>query len=88
MIIWAVLLMLQNACFTWVSRSRNSTRVSEHALASVCSNGLFIINLWFSVDYLHHTQGWGQRLMVAAFYIFFTTVGAVVMHLRLLKRKV
>lgn len=87
MIVWAILLMLQNAAFTWVSRSRNSTRISEHAMASVCSNGLFIINLWFSVDYLRHAQGWSQRAMVAAFYIFFTTMGAVFMHWRLLKRK-
>lgn len=87
MIVWALLLMAQTAANTWVSRSRNSTRVSEHALASVCSNGVFITNLWFSVDYLHMAHGWGERSLVVAFYIFFTVVGSVVMHTYLLGRK-
>lgn len=87
MLVWAILLILQNAAFTWVSRSRNSTSIVEHAVASICSNALFIINLWFSVDYLRAAHDWVGRLSIAVFYITFTTSGAVLMHWKLLSRK-
>jgi hypothetical protein len=38
---------IQNAAFTWVSRSRNSGDVKYHAFASVCSNGI-----WFVTNFL------------------------------------
>ena len=37
---WALLLILQNMAFTWVSRARNSGSLGYHAIASICSNGV------------------------------------------------
>ena len=41
LVYWALLLVLQHAAFTWVSRARNSGSIGYHAIASVFSNGIF-----------------------------------------------
>jgi hypothetical protein len=40
LILWFLLLVLQNAAFTWVSRARNSGSIGYHAIAAVFSNGI------------------------------------------------
>lgn len=79
---------IQNATFTWVSRSRNSGDVKYHAWASVCSNGV-----WFVTNFLVAGQvfkaiesGSYQFLAIAGFvYVLATTLGSVLMMARLLK---
>jgi len=82
-VLWAVVLMLQNAAFTWVSRARNSGSVKWHGIASIFSNGTWVLvqaflisRLWqaFDQDNLLRTLG------IAIFYTVFTTIGAVVTH--------
>jgi hypothetical protein len=80
-VIWAGMLLLQNAAFTWVSRARNSTSISYHALASVCSNGVWFLNLGLAVDKINSAWGsWGLLLLTATFYTVFTVVGSVSAH--------
>ena len=79
-ILWAGLLMAQNAAFTWVSRARNSGSIPYHALAAVFSNGVWIISMFLVVDKLKEAQGWAAIATVAAFYTLFTVAGSVAMH--------
>ncbi len=44
---WFILLIVQNAAFTLVSRARNSGSYSYHALAAVFSNGI-----WFASQFI------------------------------------
>lgn len=80
-ITWALLLIAQNASFTWVSRARNSGSYGYHALASVFSNGIWIVSMYFVVDKIRDARGHpSQMLMVGAFYTLCTVIGAVSMH--------
>lgn len=45
--LWAALLLLQNASFTWVSRARNGGNDWYHAKAAVFSNGI-----WFAAQFV------------------------------------
>lgn len=79
-IVWAVMLVLQNAAFTWVSRARNSGSIPYHALAAVFSNGIWILSMYFVVDKLREAGHAGQIVSVALFYTLFTVLGSVLMH--------
>lgn len=79
-LVWALLLIVQNAAFTWVSRARNSGSYAYHAVASVCSNGIFIIQMFFLVDKIHQTKGFWQTTAVCAAYTVFTVTGSITMH--------
>jgi hypothetical protein len=78
-VVWGLMLIAQNAAFTWVSRARNSGSVSYHALASVFSNGIYIASMFFVVDKLRNA-GAGHIAFVAVFYTTFTVTGSVLMH--------
>lgn len=83
-----VLATVQNAAFTWVSRSRNSGDVKYHAIAAVCSNGL-----WFITQVLIWSQLWARitnqdfvgLLIPLAVYVAGTTLGSCWAMARLLK---
>lgn len=77
---WALLLFAQNASFTWVSRARNSGSIGYHAVASVFSNGIWIVSMFIVVDKLRSAEGLIAIVTVAAFYTLFTVAGAVSMH--------
>ncbi|WP_262265516.1 hypothetical protein [Microvirga yunnanensis] len=79
-LLWAVLLIAQNAAFTWVSRARNSGSVGYHAVASVFSNGIWILGMFLVVDKLRQAEGILQIALVAIFYTIFTVAGSVGMH--------
>lgn len=84
----AVVSFIQNAAFTWVSRSRNSGDVKYHAWASVCSNGI-----WFATNFLIASQvfkaletgSFWFLAVAAAVYVITTTAGSCWMMARLLK---
>lgn len=77
---WALLLVIQNAAFTWVSRARNSGSYGYHAVASVCSNAIFIIQMFCMVDKIRQAHGMWQIAMVCAAYTVFTVTGSIGMH--------
>lgn len=79
-ILWALLLVLQNASFTWVSRARNSGSDWYHAVASVFSNGIWFFAFVITFDLLTRARDSGSTLMllsVGAIYIGATVVGSV-----------
>jgi predicted permease len=79
-LLWAALLIGQNAAFTWVSRARNSGSLPYHAIAAVFSNGIWIISMFLVVDKLREAKGADEIALVAAFYTLFTVIGSVGMH--------
>lgn len=87
-ILWAALLLLQNASFTWVSRARNSSSLGYHAIASVFSNGVFIVNQFVIINKFVEVKKSGDMVAFSAvvvFYIVFTTTASVGMHHLLMK---
>lgn len=82
-ILWAILLIAQNAAFTWVSRARNSGSIGYHAIASVGSNGIwFISNLLMVGSIVTMMQGapWIQLVWLGVFYTVCTVTGSLLMH--------
>lgn len=87
-ILWGFLLLLQNASFTWVSRARNSSSVAYHALAAVCSNGVWFIGQLILVNKFMDARKSGNvplLILTGAFYTALTVVGSVGMHSFLMK---
>lgn len=82
-VVWAILLLAQNASFTLVSRARNSNSLGYHALAGLGSNGI-----WFAGQFILFqkmfdilkTGSWGAAAGVGLFYTVFTLIGSVGMH--------
>jgi hypothetical protein len=86
--LWAILLIAQNASFTWVSRARNSGSLGYHAMASVASNGVWIIGQFMIFDmFVQARQAENLFLLTAVclYYTLFTVLGSVGMHHVLMK---
>lgn len=80
---WAVILLLQNASFTLVSRARNSGSLKYHMLAAIGSNGIWFVGLMFAVDKIKEARATHNTLLLvgtALFYTIFTVIGSVAMH--------
>ncbi len=68
-----LLVMLQNASFTLVSRARNSNSLAYHGIASVLSNGVWLLVI------RKITQNFDKpELMVT--YIVGSVIGSISMH--------
>lgn len=67
------LVVLQNASFTLVSRARNSNSLMYNAVASVFSNGIWLLVMSKVVQNFD-----SPKMMVA--YLIGSVVGSVVMH--------
>ena len=78
---WFLLLIVQNAAFTLVSRARNSGSYSYHAIAAIFSNGI-----WFASQFLligmvaKPGMGLAEASQLGAIYITATVIGSVLMH--------
>jgi uncharacterized membrane protein len=81
--LWAIILVAQNASFTWVSRARNSGSVGYHAIAAVGSNGIWFASQVIVIqqirDALQSHDSW-RILFTGVFYVICTVVGSVSMH--------
>lgn len=77
---WGLMLIAQSASFTWVSRARNSGSVLYHGVASVFSNGIFILSLYVMTDKFKQAVTPGQIAAVVSFYVACTVSGAMAMH--------
>ncbi len=75
-VIWALLLILQNASHTWTSRARNSKDIVMHGIASMFSNGVWIVSLYFAVGSMMNGFNW----KVVVFYCAFTMLGSIGAH--------
>lgn len=67
------LTILQNASFTLVSRARNSNSILYHTIASVLSNGIWLLVIRNVVTNLNNVT-----LMIT--YLFGSVIGGVAMH--------
>ena len=67
------LTILQNASFTLVSRARNSSSIAYHTIASVLSNGIWLLVIRHVVT---NFDNW--VLMVA--YVVGAVIGSISMH--------
>lgn len=81
-IIWAILLVLQNASHTLSSRAKNSRSLAYNAVASTLSNGVWFGSQFFIVKTLvgFTDRGWLYIVGVFLFYTFFTVVGSLLSH--------
>ncbi|SHK69392.1 DUF1145 domain-containing protein [Epilithonimonas mollis] len=67
------LVVLQNASFTLVSRARNSNSLPFHAIASVMSNGIWLLVIKNVV------QNFDKPLMMGV-YLVGSVIGSLAMH--------
>lgn len=82
-IVWAILLLAQNASFTLVSRARNSGSLAYHAVMALFSNGVWfasqlilvgnIVEIIKSADFL-------RAVAVGIFYVACTMTGSLAAH--------
>lgn len=78
LIAWALLLIVQNAAFTWVSRARNGGSFGYHAIAAVVSNGVFFASQFVLIGFAARNPD--RALSLGAVYVLATTAGSVTMH--------
>lgn len=78
---WFLLLVVQNAAFTWVSRARNSGSYAYHAIAAVFSNGVWFASqlILISVAIKPGMQV-GDAIRLGTVYVSGTVTGSVLMH--------
>jgi len=77
---WGLILIAQNAMFTWVSRARNSGSDWYHAVAAVFSNGVWFLAFYFTFGFLnqiHTTNSVLFAVLVGGTYIACTVTGSV-----------
>ena len=85
---WFVLLLIQNASFTAVSRARNSGSDWYHAIASIFSNGIWWVSqtvIILSLMQIVKTASVGTWTIMTLVYVTATVTGAVTMG-KLLRR--
>lgn len=82
-ILWALLLIVQNASFTLVSRARNSGSLGYHAFAAVGSNGVWFASQFILIGNIVELIKHGtvlEAIGTGLFYTVFTIIGSVGMH--------
>lgn len=81
MFLWFMLLALQNASFTWVSRARNSGSYSYHAVAATFSNGIWFVSQLFLISMVVRPgMPTTELVKLGAIYILGSVTGSVCMH--------
>lgn len=78
--LWATVLLIQNAAFTWVSRARNGGSYGYHACAAVAANGLFFAGQFVMVSVVAQGTSRAEAITLGAIYVTATTTGSVLMH--------
>lgn len=83
-LVWAVNLFLQALAATFTSRARNSGSLKRHVMASVASNGVWILQLSILFgtmqEYLTGKHGHLAQFGVGLFYTVFTVIGSISAH--------
>lgn len=85
-ILWAILLVVQNAAFTVVSRARNSPSIMYHGIASAFSNGvwfvsqcLLVVNVFGSLM-KEGQKDWPVIIAAGLWYTAWTMFGSLTSH--------
>lgn len=82
LLLWAIVLVTQNASFTLVSRARNSGSDWFHAFAAVFSNGIWFLSQTFIIFSLLDVIERADRLdytLLFLVYVISTVTGSVAM---------
>lgn len=87
LVLFAAVSFVQNAAFTWSSRSRNSNDPAYHRKASWASNGVYYITNALLTLYIVKFQAWYLLLAQGLVYTISTAEGSVLMMKRLLKKE-
>lgn len=78
---WFLLLIVQNAAFTWVSRARNSGSYGYHAIAAVFSNGVWFVSQFILISMVVKPgMPMSEAATLGIVYIAGTVIGSVLMH--------
>jgi hypothetical protein len=78
---WFLLLVCQNAAFTWVGRARNSGSLGYHATASAFSNGIFFASQFILISMVtDSSMPLDAKIGLGLVYISATVTGSVLMH--------
>lgn len=85
--LFAVICYVQNAAFTWSSRSRNSGDPEYHRKAALASNGVYYLTNALLTLYLIKFHAWYLILVQGVIYTISTAEGSVAMMKRLLKKE-
>ncbi len=81
LILWFMLLVVQNAAFTWVSRARNSGSYGYHAIAAVFSNGIWFVSQFILIGMVAKPgMPLSEAMTLGVVYIAGTVTGSVMMH--------
>lgn len=81
LVLWFLLLVVQNAAFTLVSRARNSGSFAYHALAAVFSNGVWFASQFILIGMVAKpSTPIIEAVKLGAIYIAATVSGSVLMH--------
>ena len=82
-LLWAILLLLQDAATTVLTRAVASRSLRWHAAASVCANLVYVLGFLFLIENLLEVLRSGSAwcvIGVTVFYVTFATVGSVGAH--------
>ena len=80
-VLWSLLLVVQNAAFTWVSRARNSGSYFYHGIAAIFSNGVWFASQFILIGIvIKEIDNIGDGLLIGLLYIASTVTGSVTMH--------
>lgn len=88
-LLWGIVLLLQNASFTWVSLARMSESLIYHASGALCSNGIWFISQIVVVSKVSEaiaSNDWWLLMGTGLFYMSLTATGSVLAHKWLMKR--
>lgn len=78
---WFILLVVQNAAFTWVSRARNSGSYGYHAVAAVFSNGVWFVSQFLLIGMVAKPgMSFEEVAPLGLVYVAGTVTGSVLMH--------
>ena len=81
MVLWFLLLVVQNAAFTLVSRARNSGSYSYHAISAVFSNGIWFVSQFLLIGVLIKPgMPFDQAVRLGLTYVTATVTGSLLMH--------
>lgn len=81
MFIWFLLLILQNAAFTWVSRARNTGNIGYAAIASIFSNSIYFVVQMLMISFVAKADMPIKEIIeLVIVYTAGTTIGGVLMQ--------
>ena len=90
-LIWALVLIIQNFAFTFVSRARNSGSIKRHMIASVGSNGVWFLSQTIIFSQMFKIMKGDYGLMMAVFvgvyYTIWTMAGSLIAHYHALRNE-